>query len=118
LYGSTFVARFGTRTISFGPSRLMATSAVMIFVVDAIGRRMCGRFAKSTVPVPASMTIAAGAVTLGPCVGGDPSSVRSGVCETPTRDVAVAPDAASSADTPAMASQRTITESSSAPGAP
>ena len=34
----------------------------MIFVVDAIGRRMCSRFDQRTRPVLASMTIAAGAL--------------------------------------------------------
>ena len=42
----------------------------MIFVVDAIGRRMCSRFAQSTRPVPASMTIAAGALIFGPFASG------------------------------------------------
>ena len=37
----------------------------MIFVVDAIGRRMCLRFAQRTWPVAASMTMAAGALTYG-----------------------------------------------------
>ena len=44
----------------------------MIFVVDAIGRRMCSRFAQSTRPVPASMTIAAGALIFGAFAGGAP----------------------------------------------
>ena len=50
----------------------MATSAVMIFVVDAIGRRMCSRFDQRTRPVLASMTIAAGALTFGPLTCGAP----------------------------------------------
>lgn len=37
----------------------------MIFVVDAIGRRMCSRFDHSTSPVAASMRIAAGASIFG-----------------------------------------------------
>ena len=47
-----------------GPRCSIATSAVMIFVVDAIGRRICSRFALRTRPVSASMTIAAGALIL------------------------------------------------------
>ena len=65
----------------------------MIFVVDAIGRRMCCRFAQSTRPVPASMTIAAGALIFRPFVGGAP----------------LAPLPATSAAKPAATTHRQVT---------
>ena len=65
----------------------------MIFVVDAIGLRICSRFAQRTWPVAASMTIAAGALTFGPLAGGAP--------------LALLP--ATSAANPAATTQRQVT---------
>ena len=59
MIGGTRRTARSTVTIACGPSRSIATSAVMIFVVEAIGSRSASRFAQSTVPVvPASTRIA------------------------------------------------------------
>jgi hypothetical protein len=50
----------------------------MIFVVDAIARRSCARFAQRTRPVRASMTIAAGELTVTAlCTTAGPNTSRS-----------------------------------------
>jgi hypothetical protein len=54
----TRVAAGGTRTSASRRRCSSASVAVMIFVVEAIGSRRCGRCCQSTAPVAASTTIA------------------------------------------------------------
>ena len=67
MIGGTRRTARSTVTIECGPSRDIATSAVMIFVVEAIWRRTCARFAQSTFPVVPSTRIAERALILIPC---------------------------------------------------
>ena len=84
--GGTPPHRFVDLDDQFGPSRSIATSAVRIFVVEAMCRRRWMYRPHSTFPVSASTRIAARALSLIPCAGGAPSSGGAGTGRGGARD--------------------------------
>ena len=72
MIGGTRRTDLSTVTTSCGRSRSIATIAVMIFVVEAIGRRTWIRLPQSTSPVRASIRIAERAVSAIPWASSGP----------------------------------------------
>ena len=72
MIGGTRRTARSTVTIERGPSRSIATSAVRIFVVEAMWQAAVDVSPQSTLPVSASTRIAARALSLIPCAGSGP----------------------------------------------